>query len=87
MAKIHIPRKKNEAQRPRQEFLALQDGAEKLEAKNLDDLAGQLRHRYPDGAYERTLHRERDRQREEAMNRLAEILLPRVYLLRFAGRA
>ena len=80
MAKIHIPRKKNEPQRPREEFLALQDGAEELEAKNLDDLVGQLRHRYPDGAYERTLHWERDRQREEAMNRLAEILLPRVYL-------
>lgn len=80
IAKVHIPRKKNEPQRPREEFLALQDGAEELEAKNLDDLIAQLRQRYPDGAYERTLHRERDRQREEAMDRLTEILLPRAYL-------
>jgi hypothetical protein len=80
VTKIHIPRKKNEPQRPSEEFLSLVDGAEAREAKNLDDLVGELRQRYPDGTYELTLHRERDRQREEAMNRLAEILLHRVFL-------
>jgi hypothetical protein len=42
--------------------------------KSLDDLAAQLREKYPDGAYERTLHQERDFQaeerRSEAMNGL-----------------
>ncbi len=65
IAKIHIPRKKSEPQRPREEILQLTDGAETLEAKSLDDLAGQLRQRYPDETYRRTLHRERDRQAEE----------------------
>jgi len=77
IAKIHIPRKKSEPQRPREEILQLTDGAETLEAKSLDDLAGQLRQRYPDETYRRTLHRERDRQAEErraeAMNGLIRI--------------
>ena len=56
VAKIHIPRRKNEAQKPTEEILQLKDGSATLEAKSLDDIAGQLRERYPDPAYERTLH-------------------------------
>src|SRR6266404_2785016 len=78
VARIHIPRKKNEAQRPREEILRLQDGSAILEATSLDDLAAQLRQKYPDSGYERTLHRERDRdaeeRRAEAMNQLIRIL-------------
>ena len=78
VARIHIPRKKNEAQRPREEILRLQDGSAILEAISLDDLAAQLRQKYPDSGYERTLHRERDREAEErraeAMNQLIRIL-------------
>lgn len=78
VARIHIPRKKNEAQRPREEILRLQDGEALLEAISLDDLAAQLRQKYPDSGYERTLHRERDREAEdrraEAMNQLIKIL-------------
>jgi hypothetical protein len=78
VARIHIPRKKNEAQKPREEILRLQDGSAILEAISLDDLAAQLRQRYPDSGYERTLHRERDRDAEErradAMNQLIRIL-------------
>lgn len=78
IAKIHIPRKRNEAQRPREEILQLHDNPTIIEAKNFDDLATQLREKYPDGAYERTLHGERDHQAEErraeAMNALLEIL-------------
>jgi len=80
VAKIHIPRRRNEPQRPTEEFLEVVDGEEALVAKNLDDLVRQLRRRYPDGAYERTLRRERHRLREEAINKLTEILLPRVIL-------
>ena len=79
LAKIHIPRRKKEVQRPREDVLQLKDGSTTLEAKCLVDLAAQLRQRYPDGEYERTLHRERDRQAEQrradAMNNLIEILV------------
>ncbi len=77
-ASIHIPRKKNESQKPREEILRLQDGSAILEATSLDDLAAQLRRNTPDTGYERTLHRERDRdaeeRRTEAMNQLIKIL-------------
>lgn len=78
IAKIHIPRRKKEAQRPTEEILQLKDGSATLEAKSLDDLAAQLRDRYPDGAYERTLHQERDCEAEvrraEALHQLAKIV-------------
>jgi hypothetical protein len=78
IAKIHIPRRKNEEQRPSEEILRLKDGSVILEAKSLDDLAAQLRQRYPDGGYERTLHRERDceaeARRADALNQLVRIL-------------
>ncbi len=78
VAKIHIPRSKKEGQRPTEEILQLKDGSATLEAKSLDDLAAQLRERYPDGAYERTLHQERNWEaevrREEALHQLAKIV-------------
>lgn len=78
VAKIHIPRGKKEAQRPTEEILQLKDGSTTLEAKSLDDLAAQLRERYPDDAYERTLHQERDREAEarraQALHQLVKIL-------------
>jgi hypothetical protein len=64
--------------RPREDFLQLQDGVATLEAKNIEDLAAQLRDRYPDSEYERTLHSERDheaeRRRANAMDSLAQLL-------------
>lgn len=42
----------NEAQKPTEETLQLKDGSATLDAKSLDDLATQLRERYPDEAYE-----------------------------------
>ena len=78
IAKIHIPRKRNEAQRPSEEILQLHDNPVIIEATNLDELAAQLRQKYPDEAYERTLHRERDHEAEQrradAMDGLIEIL-------------
>jgi len=53
------------AQRPGEDVLQLKDGSITLEAKSLNDLTAQLRQRYQDGEYERTLHRERDRQAEQ----------------------
>jgi hypothetical protein len=84
VTKIYIPRTKKEAQKPNEEILQLKDGTATLEAESIQDLAGQLRTRYPDTAYERTLHWERDREAEvrrtEAISKLSEILLPRAYL-------
>jgi hypothetical protein len=84
VTKIHIPRTKKEAQQPNEEILQLKDGAATLEAKSVQDLAAQLRARYPDDTYERTLHWERDCEAEvrraEAIKKLSEILVPRAYL-------
>ena len=56
----------------------LQDGAKTIEAKSLEDLKTQLRQRFPDSDYERTLHSERDheaeRRRADALNGLIELL-------------
>jgi hypothetical protein len=65
VVRVRIPRKKNEPPTPREEILQLQDDAGPIEAKSLDQLATQLRERYPDECYVRTLHRERDREAEE----------------------
>jgi hypothetical protein len=77
--RIHIPRKRSEEQRPSEEILELKDDAVTLEAKNLDDLARQLRERYPDGNYERTLHSERDheaeRRRKDALDALIQLVV------------
>jgi hypothetical protein len=48
--------KKNEPLPPNEELLQLTDGEVTLEAKDLDDLRAQLREKYPEGAFERTLH-------------------------------
>jgi hypothetical protein len=84
VTKIHIPRTKKEAQKPNEEILQLTDGPVILEAKSIQDLSAQLRARYPDDVYERTLHWKRDREAEvrraEAINELSKILLPRAYL-------
>src|ERR1700691_4830941 len=63
--KVYIPRRKNDPGRPDEKVLQLKDGSETLEAKHLDDLAAQLRQRYPDDAYERRLFKVRDREAEK----------------------
>lgn len=84
VARIPIPRTKGDPQRPREDVLQLKDGTATLEAKSFEDLVALLRARYPDDAYERRLHWERDHEAEsrraEAVKGLIEIFLPRVYL-------
>jgi hypothetical protein len=74
--KIHIPRKKNDPQLPDEDVLQLEDGDTKFDAKDLEDLAAQLRARYPDEAYERRLFQVRDldaeKRRDDALRSLAE---------------
>jgi hypothetical protein len=78
MVRVSLARLKNEAERPREEYLLLKDDSAPLEAKNLNDLVVKLRERCSDGEYERTLHWELDHQAEQrraqAMQGLIKIL-------------
>jgi hypothetical protein len=71
-------RKKNEPPIPNEELLQLKDEAETWEAKAFDELRVRLRDKYPDSAFERTLHYVRDQEaedrRERALNGLIELL-------------
>lgn len=58
--------------------LRIQDDSEMLEADDFENLSVQLRQRYPDDAYERTIHWERDleaeQRRERGLNGLARLM-------------
>lgn len=75
---IRLPTKKGETRLPDEHVLRLQDHSAVIEAKSIDDLAAQLRQKYPDESYERVLHRERDvdaeRRKAEALDGLIELL-------------
>jgi hypothetical protein len=69
---------RNEPPLPDRELLQLQDRAEKWEAEAFEELRMRLRDRYPDAAFERTLHyahdREAEERRERALNGLISLL-------------
>ncbi len=65
LKRIHLPTKKGAPQLPDELVLQLQDGAEVIEARDIDDLAAQLRARYPDDSHERFLRHERDQEAEK----------------------
>ena len=70
--------KKNEPPLPDREVLRLQDDEETWEAESFEELKIRLRGKYPDAAFERTLHYVRDHEAEErherALNELISIL-------------
>jgi hypothetical protein len=70
--------KKNEPPVPDRELLQLKDGEERWEAETFDELRARLRDKYPDAAFERTLHTVRDHEaeerRERALNGLISLL-------------
>jgi len=74
--------KKNEPPLPDRELLRLKDDAETWEAETFEELRTQLRDKYPDAAFERTLHYVRDYEAEEryerGMNGLMEIIAKQV---------
>lgn len=76
--RVHLSRKKGDRQEPDQQLLRLQDNLAVLEGRDIEDIAAQLRQRYPDETHERFLHRERDheaeRRKEEALNGLIQLL-------------
>jgi len=61
--------KKNDTLLPDRELLRLQDGGETWEVETFDELRTRLRDKYPDAAFERTLHTVRDREAEERRER------------------
>lgn len=63
--RIHLPTKKGAPKLPDEVELQAEDGATVIKAQDIDDLATQLRLKYPDGAFERFLRCERDREAEE----------------------
>ncbi len=70
--------KKNTPERPPEQVIRVEDVGRVWEAPNLEDLSRQLREQYSDGAFQRTLKRERDFKTEErrrtALNELIQIL-------------
>jgi hypothetical protein len=70
--------KKNEPPLPDREVLKLQVDEETWEAESFEELRTRLRDKYPDAAFERTLHFVRDHEAEErretALNGLIRIL-------------
>jgi hypothetical protein len=74
--------KKNEPPLPDRELLRVQDDEETWEASEFDELKSRLRDKYPDAAFERTLHYVRDHEaeerRERALNGLISILAKKV---------
>ena len=77
--KIPLIRRGKEEPPPAEECLQVTDGTSRIEAATFDDLTRELRERYPDESYERTLHSERDeeaeRRRAAALDALLEILV------------
>jgi hypothetical protein len=57
--------KKNEPLLTDRELLRLQDDEETWEAATFEELKIRLRDKYPDAAFERTLHYERDHEAEQ----------------------
>jgi hypothetical protein len=76
--RIHLVPGKGEARHPDEVVLQVQDESTVIEAKDLEDLAAQLREKYLDEMYERFLHQERDveaeRRKAEAMDGLIQLL-------------
>lgn len=74
--------KKNEPPLPEKELLRLQDDAETWETATFGELRTRLRDKYPDTAFERTLHYVRDyeaeERRERALDGLMNILVERI---------
>lgn len=70
--------KKNETPVPDREFLQIKDDAHTIEADTFAELRVQLREKYPDALYERTLHFERDFGRERAWDGLVRLIAERV---------
>jgi hypothetical protein len=79
---VHLSRKHGDPPQPDEQRLRLQDDTRAIEARDLDELAAQLRSRYPDATHERRLHWERDLESEQryadALDALMELVVEAV---------
>jgi hypothetical protein len=75
---VYLGEKRGDPPKPDEQVLRLQDGATVIEARDIEELAAQLRSTYPDGTHERSLHCERDREAEhrhaDGLNSLIDLL-------------
>jgi hypothetical protein len=75
---VHLAGKRDQSPLADEQVLRIQDDSTVIEAKDIDDLAAQLRNAYPDETHERLLHRERDVDAEQryatALQSLLELL-------------
>ena len=67
--------KKNEPPLPDKALLRLQDDKETWEVETFDELRSRLREKYPDAAFDRTLHYVRDHEAEERHERVLNDLI------------
>lgn len=78
MTGIHFPRKNGDPRKPDEQILRLQDESNIIEGRDIDEIAAQLRQKYPGDTHERLLRSERDREAEQhkaaARDALAEIV-------------
>jgi hypothetical protein len=78
MRLVYLGGKSDDPPRPDEQRLQLQDDSAVIEAKDIDELAVQLRDKYPDETHERRLHWERDLEAEQryadALSSLIELL-------------
>ena len=78
MTLVYLGGKKGAPPKPNEQVLRLEDDTAVIEAKDIDDLAAQLRQKYPDVTHERRLHWERDLEAEQryaaALHSLIELL-------------
>ena len=78
MRLVYLGGKRDDPPRPDEQRLRLHDDSAVIEARDIDELAVQLRNKYPDETHERRLHWERDLEAEEryadALDSLIELV-------------
>ena len=75
VTRIHLPRRKGDRHEPNQQGLRLRDDSVVLEGRDIEDIAVQLRQKYPDKTHERFLYRERDYESEQRKAEALEWLI------------
>jgi hypothetical protein len=75
---VYLGGKRSDPPKPDEQVLRFQDGATRIEARDIEGLATQLRKIYPDATYQRRLHCERDLEAEQrhqdALHSLIDLL-------------
>jgi hypothetical protein len=88
---VHIPNRKAATPSPDEQRLELLDDSTVIQARDLEELAAELRRRYPDETHEQRLCWERDREEErrraDALKSFIELLAEAVARAVLSGHA